>query len=89
MRNRYEELRRGTFHQIAAEGLVYVFERKLESSSLLVAMNAGDDDASIVLNASLLASEYCQTIFGAGRIANESSNLKIEIPGRTGAVFSA
>ncbi len=89
LRNRYEELRRGTFHQIAAEGLVYVFERKLESSSLLVAMNAGDDDASIVLNASLLASEYCQTIFGAGRIANESSNLKIEIPGRTGAVFSA
>lgn len=51
LRHAYPALRRGEFISLHADGLVYVFCRKLGDEMLVVALNAGDEPAPIYWNA--------------------------------------
>lgn len=51
LRHAYGALRRGTFTPVHAAGAVYVFARTLGDETLLVALNAGTDQAPIYWNA--------------------------------------
>jgi cyclomaltodextrinase/neopullulanase len=51
LRHAYPALRRGTFTPLHAHGELYVFARTLGDDTLVVALNAGDQQAPVYWNA--------------------------------------
>ena len=92
LRHAHPALRHGEYFQRFAEGLCYAFERRDESETLVVVLNAGEEQADFTVAAGPSASDDASwgVVFGAGRCcAAPNGQIAVSVPGRSGCVIAA
>jgi neopullulanase len=96
LRNANPVLRHGALDTVAAEGSVHVFRRHDDRSSVVVAVNAGEDDRSVELQlpslrGRQLVRESLPGSAGAGTAApltvDSEGCLRLDVPARDALVF--
>lgn len=90
LRRHHPALRRGAVEPLLAEGNVFVFARRLPEQTLLVAVNAGEQETAVrVPTAHVLSADAAlKRLFGNGRIAPiDNGALPLTVPPRDGLVI--
>jgi cyclomaltodextrinase / maltogenic alpha-amylase / neopullulanase len=91
LRHGREVLRRGRFYQLYARERLFAFVRHDDQDTVLVALNAGDEDAAFGLRVGAYFSDgtRLQTIFGEGHSEVVSNGeAAVTIPARQGLVLA-
>ena len=86
LRHGHPALRQGTFTPVYAKDQQFAFLRTTAEESLLVAVNAGDETATIDVTLPENHSEI-RALFGKATATPREGGAGIEIPSRSGAVF--
>ena len=92
LRRAYPALSVGTYRRLYAEGGVYAFARALDGATLVVAVNASDAEASLVVPLPDVQPARPTVLygyegwFGYGRLA---TGLSLSLPARSGVVLDA
>ncbi len=89
LRRAHPALRVGAYHRLVAEGGVYAFARTLDDTSLVVAVNAADDEATVEVPLSRPPTAPV-TLFAMGGslgYAGTATGLALTLPGRSGIVL--
>ncbi len=88
LRHAHPALRTGDYQCLFAEGMVYVFVRKLADEELVVAVNAGTEAAQVTLAAGdRLSTEPSRLLYGDGSATWQNRDLSLDLPARTGLVL--
>jgi neopullulanase len=90
LRHTHEVLRTGDFHCLAAEGEQIAFRRRIDGSEAIVAFNAGDEDADLVLPGEHLQAEAYYRVWpeNNGRVlALEGDRPELRLPAREAVVL--
>lgn len=89
LRHQHPVLRVGNYRVVEAEGLVYVFARCLEDAVMMIAVNAGDDDAVLNLDGRTLpfTGQPSQLVYGEGSVVWSGDRLTLSIPKRSGCII--
>lgn len=91
IRHQYPALRIGKYQVLLAEGLVYVFARILEQSTLIVAVNVGEESKKVCLVDTDLPFQPEKLVYGSAEIswndAGDSSTLSLSLPPRSGCIL--
>ena len=90
LRKEHATLRRGSYQRLYAEERVFVFARKLEDKSFIIALNAGDTHKKVAFSFESLGAKIQtpETIFGPNtRPHLENNTVHLEITPRTGTVI--
>jgi cyclomaltodextrinase len=85
LRRLHEALRRGGYRRLLARDGTYAFERSLPDETLVVALNASDQLQAIEVTLHAPTAREPRVLSGEARITNDQV-LRLEVPGRTGAV---
>ncbi|AGY59841.1 glycoside hydrolase family 13 protein [Gloeobacter kilaueensis] len=86
LRHRYRALRTGSYKSLHASGQSYVFERRLDDETVLVAVNAGTEPARAVLDAP--PGTPASVVFGPGTASCDGPQLQLELPPRSGTILA-
>jgi len=91
MRKAHAALRRGSFTQLHAKGRAYAFARQLGGETLVVAVNAGEQPASISFRAPRLSAPAARwdTLFGSSPLRGSDGTLEVELPALAGGAWIA
>jgi cyclomaltodextrinase len=92
LRHTYTALRTGSYNVLFAEGLVYVFVRRLGAEEIIVAINADTESAQISVEATDLLSQPTQVLYGSAEASwgsSDSHNLSLKLPARSGCIIGA
>lgn len=92
LRHTYTALRTGSYKVLFAEGLVYVFVRRLGAEEIIVAINADTESAQISVEATDLLSQPTQVLYGSAEASwgsSDSHNLSLKLPARSGCIIGA
>ncbi|MBW4649908.1 MAG: glycoside hydrolase family 13 protein [Kastovskya adunca ATA6-11-RM4] len=92
LRHTYTALRTGSYNVLFAEGLVYVFVRRLGAEEIIVAINADTESAQISVEATDLLSQPTQVLYGSAEASwgsSDSRNLSLKLPARSGCIIGA
>jgi cyclomaltodextrinase / maltogenic alpha-amylase / neopullulanase len=92
LRHNHIALRRGSYHHLYAAGDVYVFARRHETETLLVAVNVAEKDQSVLVEtAEFLPDPHSLTpLYGQGAVTtgDDPGQVALSLPGRSGMVIS-
>ncbi len=90
IRHNYPALRTGSYKVIYAQGTLYIFARILDAEELIIAVNAGTAEVTATLKVEALTSQPSKVLYGAGEISwsDEKHSLTINVPSRSGSIFS-
>ena len=91
IRHNYPALRTGSYKVIYAQGALYIFARILDAEELIIAVNAGTAEVTATIKVEALTSQPSKVLYGTGEISwsDEKHCLTINIPSRSGSIFSA
>ncbi|MGF1498357.1 MAG: alpha-amylase family glycosyl hydrolase [Elainellaceae cyanobacterium] len=90
LRHAHVSLRTGTYQTLLAEGMTHVFARSLPEETLIVAVNAGTESATVsVAAADSLSSRPDRLLYGTGNAAWQGDRLVLTVPQRSGFVLGA
>jgi cyclomaltodextrinase / maltogenic alpha-amylase / neopullulanase len=93
LRHNHIALRRGSYHHLYAAGDVYVFARRHEAETLLVAVNVAEKDQSVLVEtADFLPNPHSLTpLYGQGAVTtgDDPNQIALSLPGRSGMVLQA
>ena len=92
LRKKYIALRRpGGYARLHAHGMVYIFARQLQDETILVALNAGDESATIDLNLAPLLPDSAIVQHEWDHTSHQvtQGHIRVKIPARDGSVWTA
>lgn len=87
LRSLHKALRRGTFEHVYSDNGVYAYKRKFEDETLLIALNAGEQQHKIEINSADSNPNTNRILFGGADIKFVDDVLKLSIPHRSGVVI--
>ncbi len=88
LRRAHPALRRGAYRHLAAEGTLYAFCREGEAECLVVAVNAGDQAATVAVGEPVASTGPATLCWGRGEAVQGGRTWHLSVPGRAGAVWS-
>lgn len=84
LRHQYRALRTGVYKTLYANQNLYVFARILEQQEVLVAVNAGQEEAKAAFAVTELAEQPQNLVYGSGRVdwhsTSEATKLELVLP---------
>jgi cyclomaltodextrinase / maltogenic alpha-amylase / neopullulanase len=91
VRHAHPALRRGQYVQLYAAGDVYVFLRQLGAEALVVAVNSGEDAATVTFAAPALeaAGGSLVSVYGPDSAALEQGTVTLTLGARSGSIWQA
>ncbi|MEB3357874.1 MAG: alpha-amylase family glycosyl hydrolase [Synechococcales bacterium] len=90
LRHAHAALRTGAYQTLLAEGMTYVFARSLPEETLIVAVNAGTESATVTVELKdALPSRPDRLLYGPGDAEWQGDRLVLTIPRRSGFVLGA
>ena len=92
LRHSLPALRHGSYHELYAAGDVFIYARRHEDQSVMIAFNVGSEPQSAELSTSASissADEWTEYWTGAKLPSSPNGQLRIELAPRNGAVFVA
>ncbi len=90
LRREHQVLRRGSYHRLYSEGLVFAFARQYQGQTCVVVLNSGESDKTLTFPIETSSNiQYSPaTIFGPDVHPHLENNiLQITVPPRAGAVI--
>lgn len=90
LRKEHVTLRRGTYVRLHAEDRLFAFARKLEESSFVIVLNAGENNKKVSFSIEVLGDSTGRpnSIFGPDTHSSIENNiLHVEVPPRSGTVL--
>jgi cyclomaltodextrinase len=84
LRNTQPALRQGDYRRLIAEGYVLAYSRSLGEETLVVAINAGDEERTIGVPS---LTKKSQVLLGAGTLSKSDGQYRITIPPRSGVAL--
>ncbi len=89
LRQAHPALRTGEYEVLAAEGLVYVFYRRLGDDFVVVAVNAGEERVTLSLKSDVLTEvKPDKILYGGGEAIWQDTTLMLTVPPRQGMVVA-
>ena len=87
VRHQFPALRRGDFRELYAVENCFVFGRQLESSSLVIGLNAGEESITISLEHGVTEGQLAPVFGTSETISVHDGKAELTIPGRAGAIW--
>jgi len=87
LRKAHPALRSTDFQRLYSAGGVYAYARKLNKVTMLVALNAAEEERTVDLDLPAAGRRRPRTLFGEGKAEMEGEILRVKLPARSGIVL--
>ncbi|MEL6250264.1 MAG: DUF3459 domain-containing protein, partial [Cyanobacteria bacterium J06627_15] len=88
LRHHHIALRTGLYQFLAAAGEGYAFARSHPKETVIVAVNAGDADTVLPIDAATIAQMPTRILFGIGQFETVNGGVQVTIPARSGVIWT-